>query len=112
MNVYRHTVAADGEWHTLHLTGMIIHVATRHEHMVELWSIHHDDRPTMKRRLRVYRTGQYVPEGCQIVGSAITPTGMYVWHLIEGCPEDTGEDDGAGCGRIICTFCAPLGPKR
>ncbi len=110
MKVYRYAVPCDGQWHDLELTGPIVKVDTRHEHAVEVWAIVRDAVGPTPRRFRVYGTGHDIPNTNQHVGSTVSVSGTFVWHLFEGCADDTNGD--GDCGRIICPFCAPLGSKR
>lgn len=81
-SIYRYEIPVDDQWHTLDLTGDIVHIASRSVHTVELWAIN-EDRPSNRRGFRVYGTGQPIPGDVLHVGTAIPPGGELVWHLIE-----------------------------
>lgn len=82
--IFRYVIPVDGRWHTLHLTGPIVHVATRHEDCVEIWFMNNPYVGAKPRTLRVYGTGHAIdgPRATH-VGSAVTPSGRFVWHLME-----------------------------
>jgi hypothetical protein len=82
--VLREQVPVDDCWHTITLRGPIIHVATRHNHMVELWVFHDTSQPVTTRDLPAVGTGHpLTDEMCDYVGTAIVPSGALVWHLFE-----------------------------
>lgn len=54
----------------------------RYEVPVEVWALH-TDSPTETRTIRVYGTGQPLPDDAVHCGTAIAPGGQLVWHLIE-----------------------------
>lgn len=83
-SVFRQVIPVNGQWHTLFLRGPIIHVATRHEDCVEIWFIEDSDAGDEPRTLRVYGTGHAIDEPSAVhVGSAVTPSCRFVWHLFE-----------------------------
>ena len=83
--ILRAVVPVDDGWHTREVRGRIVHVGTRKENAVEFWWLDDPDAPAEKREFRVVGTGQ--PLGfvalARHVGTAITPSGRYVWHLME-----------------------------
>ena len=91
--VWRYTLPIDDGWHTLHLSGRVLHVAQRIAHpgdleRVELWVLH-TDGPEVPREFRVYGTGQPIGGGDQgltveYVGTVLAPPeGLLVWHVFE-----------------------------
>lgn len=84
-HVYRTAIPVDDQWHTLYLSGPIVHVATRGEDYIEVWHI--DDTSNGKpvgRAFRVVGTGHALaPALATHVGTAVTPSGNLVWHLFE-----------------------------
>lgn len=81
--IYRYEIPVDDRWHDLELTGEILHVATRHRDIVEIWAISGTTPPT-SRRFRVYGTGQQLPDKpFTWRGTAFADHGTLVWHLIE-----------------------------
>ncbi|GIF08696.1 DUF7352 domain-containing protein [Actinoplanes siamensis] len=80
--IYRSAIPVDDGQHVLDLTGPIVHVATRSEDYVEVWHIHNPGEPADARTFRVYGTGHPDVEGVH-VGTAVTPSGRLVWHLME-----------------------------
>jgi hypothetical protein len=84
--VWRFEVPVDDRWHTLPLTGPVLHVAARHPVVVELWAVLVDQPPT-PRQFRVFGTGQQLTaDAATYVGTAVTP--RLVWHLWERHPSD------------------------
>lgn len=59
--IYRYEVPVDDQWHTLELSGAILHVAARRPEVVELWAFE-SGGPRMRREFRVFGTGQPMPE--------------------------------------------------
>jgi hypothetical protein len=83
MTVHRHHILVDDQWHTLNLTGPVLHVDARYDNAVDVWVLH-TEGPTTVHRFRVFGTGHPLPDNVKHVGSALTgPGGMLVWHLFE-----------------------------
>lgn len=83
-SIFRTAIPVDDEWHVLSLTGPIVHVATRGEDYVEVWFIEEKGAEPEERAFRVVGTGQpMAPALAHHVGTAITPSGCLVWHLME-----------------------------
>jgi hypothetical protein len=80
--IYRSTIPVDDGPHMLHLTGPIVHVATRVEDCIEVWHIANPGGRVTARTFRIYGTGHPDVEGVH-VGTAVTPSGRFVWHLME-----------------------------
>jgi hypothetical protein len=90
--VFRQLIPVDDQWHTLELSGPIIHVAARREDAVEFWFIDDPAADPEMRAFRVVGTGQpLAPALAHHVGTAITPSGQLVWHLME---HERGGTDG------------------
>lgn len=82
--IFRQVVPVDDCWHTLELSGPIVHVATRLEDAVEFWFIDDPAQPVTAHAFRVVGTGEpFGPAVANYIGAAITPSGKYVWHLVE-----------------------------
>ncbi len=82
-HVYREVVPVL-EGRTIDLNGPILHVATRNEDEVEFWHLHDTEQPTTRHNFAVFGTGRALPDSVIIhVGTAITPSGRFVWHLFE-----------------------------
>lgn len=79
--VLRYEIPVDDCWHRLLPSGPILHVATRRPDVVEVWAA--SGQPDIVRELRVFGTGQPIPDGAIYVGTAIVPGGAFVWHLME-----------------------------
>lgn len=80
--VLRTAVPVDDGLHEVDLRGPVLHVATRHEDIVEFWHLHDDQQDFTTSRFFVVGTGHATyPEKAEYVGSAVTPTGRFVWHL-------------------------------
>jgi hypothetical protein len=87
--IFRQVISLNDRWNTIYLSGPIVHVATRHEDCVEIWFIDDPAAEARPRTLRVYGTGHAIDEPrAEHVGSAVTPSGRLVWHLME-LPEVT-----------------------
>lgn len=93
--VLRYTVPIDGKWHELTFAGNIVHVATRHEDVIEFWALANPGHPVLTHRFRVFGTGYRIPVASYLHwGTAFTDNGALVWHLIEDIfMIDDGEDD-------------------
>lgn len=90
--VLRWTVPIDGAWHELVYAGHIVHVATRIDDVIELWTLANPGRPMAAHRFRVFGTGHLIPAADYLHwGTAFTHGGLLVWHLIEDV--STEEDD-------------------
>lgn len=79
--VHRYEIPVDNQWHTLELSGAIVHIATRSANKVEVWALD-SGGPLVARSFRVYGTGHDLPDSARHVGTALT--GRLVWHLMEG----------------------------
>lgn len=90
MKIYRYEVPVDDQWHKFQLTGSLLHVGCRDPRIVEFWAFHRDDWNPWWIKLRVVGTGQNLPEGGGYIGTAYSPDGKLVWHLIE---DGSGDDD-------------------
>ena len=72
--VLRESVPVDDTWHTLPITGDVVHVACRTPDRVDVWFIHNPAAPADRQRtLRVYGTAHSVPDDAAYVGTALTP---------------------------------------
>lgn len=82
--VYRYVIPVNDLPHHIELTGPIVHVATRIEDHVEFWAVVDNEAEPTMHQFQVIGTGNPMPEGTvSVVGSAITPSGRAVWHLVE-----------------------------
>lgn len=82
--VLRWTVPIDGAWYLVTFAGDIVHVATRHDHVIEFWTLAHLGQDPKSRRFRVFGTGHRIPVPWYAHrGTAFTEGGALVWHLIE-----------------------------
>jgi hypothetical protein len=81
-SIFREAIPVDDRWHSVQVRGRILHVATRGEDYVEIWFNHDPSITHWEREFRVYGTGQSGVKGAH-VGTAITPSGRLVWHLME-----------------------------
>lgn len=82
--IYRYEVPVDDRWHTFKC-GPPLHVACRHHGFVEFWAHPFEDDADEfvdELRFRVYGTGHEIPEEALYVGTALTPDGALVWHLV------------------------------
>lgn len=83
MKVYRYEIPVDGRWHDIDMTGPVVKVGTRHEDLVELWALAAATTAPQTRSYCVFGTGLDVPTMARHVGSALTPSGAFAWHLFE-----------------------------
>lgn len=81
--IYRTAIPVDDLWHTVELRGPILHVATRAEDAVEIWHLCDTDQPITGHGFRVVGTGHQLEAIASYVGTAVTPSGRFVWHLME-----------------------------
>lgn len=82
--IFRQTIPVNDNWTTLELSGPIVHVGTRGEDYVEIWFLDDPAAETTTRAFRVVGTGEpMAPALATHVGTAITPSGRFVWHLME-----------------------------
>lgn len=81
--IYRYEVPVDDRWHSLPLSGDLLHVAARQSDTVEVWAFS-DGSATPTRTFRVFGTGQRLPvdDPIDYRGTALAPNGL-VWHLME-----------------------------
>lgn len=80
--VYRYEIPVDDGWHTLELSGPVLHVAARDPRRVELWVVHGAE-PARPRTFRVFGTGHPLDDRAPTyVGTALAAGGL-VWHLWE-----------------------------
>jgi hypothetical protein len=79
--IHRFEVPVDDRWHEISGCGTPIHVDCRDPRIVEFWAWRRDDLPA--RRLRVFGTGQQIPDGTQYRGTTLAANGQLVWHLFE-----------------------------
>ncbi|MFF7335400.1 hypothetical protein [Streptomyces sp. NPDC008150] len=116
--IHRVELPIDDRPHGIDLTGVILHVASRRHGYLDVW---YQARPAdvdhMRRAFQVVGTGQPIPAhlGAHIAGghkgTAITPDGQLVWHLLESyCSHQNvieaaefGDQPGTGAG--ICQDC-------
>lgn len=92
--VLRWTVPIDGGWHDVAFAGHIVHVTTRRDDIIELWTLANPGHPVLTHRFRVFGTGMRIPVPSYLHwGTAFTNGGLLVWHLIEDISMD-GDDDG------------------
>lgn len=115
--IHRGELPIDDQPHGIDLTGDILHAAVRRAGAVDVW---YQRRPAaiqhMRRSFQIVGTGQPVPAhfGGLLLGhkgTALTPEGQLVWHVLENyCPHqnlvDTAEmGDKDGYGSAICADC-------
>lgn len=84
--IFRFQVPVDGEWYAFDLNGPVVHVAARTEDIVEFWTVYDDVDPVTTDRsqsFKVLATGQLIPTDAKYVGTAVTPSGRLVWHLVQ-----------------------------
>ncbi len=81
--IYRYELPVDGDWHTLPLSGDVLHVDCRAPGAVEIWALQ-TGAPGLQRSFQVVGTGQPLPEGWKWhVGTCLSPDRQLVWHVVE-----------------------------
>lgn len=78
--ILRYIIPVDDEWHTTYTGGTPLHVACRSSDLVEFWAW--ELEASIPTEYRVYGTGHPVEPGVEYVGTAVTPGGHLVWHLV------------------------------
>ncbi len=80
--IHRFEVPVDDQTHVLRFPiDSIKHVAARDPYFVEVWAEVNPGRDVQRTVVQVYGTGQPIPDNVEHIGSAITPSGTFVWHL-------------------------------
>lgn len=82
-SIFRQTIPVDDSWHTVELRGPVLHLNARAEDVVEFWHLHDTTQPATPHAFRVVGTGHTLPANMVYVGTAVTPSGAFVWHLME-----------------------------
>lgn len=80
--IFREVIPVDDEWHELKLTGPIVHVACRELTTVDVWFINGEHHYSKSTFLRVFGTGQPLPDNAEYVGTGFSPVGGLVWHVM------------------------------
>lgn len=86
--IHRAELPLDDRPHGIDLTGGILHTAVRRPNVLDVWyQARPDEMAPMRRSFQIVGTGQPIPAhlGLHIfhVGTAISPDGQLVWHVIE-----------------------------
>lgn len=82
--ILRETIPVDDQFHQL--PDRVVHVAARCEDAVDVWWLDDSDVPAQDMKVRVFGTGHLVPADADYLGSAVTPSGRFVWHLFACLP--------------------------
>jgi hypothetical protein len=86
--VLKWDVPVDDREHTIG-AGFIAHVGCQQgPETVQVWTEQSDDHPTRwpARTVRVFGTGQPLPDGARHLGSVVSAGGALVWHVYEVQP--------------------------
>jgi|SRR5688572_7297541 len=71
----------------------LLHVAWQHR-AIQVWARVEPEAPKETRQFHVVGTGRDLPEGAgRYVGSAVTETGTYVFHVFEQTPIKAARHD-------------------
>jgi hypothetical protein len=81
MKVFRYEVPDDDQWHEITLAGPIVHTAIR-DGAFHFWALA-GAGSSAAAKLRLFGTGDEVPEDTMYRGTAITESGRLVLHLFE-----------------------------
>ena len=80
MKILKWDVDVDNRDHAIG-AGRVVHVACQFgPYSVQVWTVEHDH--IAMRQARVVGTGQEIPSGAEVLGTAVTTFGL-VWHVIE-----------------------------
>jgi hypothetical protein len=95
--IHRYKIPVDDAWHTIQLTGHLVHVASRDPGTVEIWALAGGQE--MAATFRVFGTGQPLPDEdahtrAVHVGTALVVGYHLVWHLFELVTLDGGSHPG------------------
>jgi hypothetical protein len=84
--IHRYEIPVDDQWHTISLSGDVLHIAARRSDTVELWAFS-DGSAGATCAFRVFGTGQPLPDDSALHyrGTALAPHGL-VWHLFDRHP--------------------------
>ncbi len=81
MRVLRYEITDDDAWHVYTLSGPIVRVADRGG-MVHIWALADVGTP-FTAILRLFATGDEVPDDTTYRGTAVSESGRLVFHLFE-----------------------------
>lgn len=81
MKVFRYEIPDDNAWHEISLTGPVVHTAIR-DGAFHFWALAGTGTP-YTARLRLFGTGDEVPGDAVYRGTAVTESGLLVFHLFE-----------------------------
>lgn len=89
--VYKHAVPVNDQWHTLELTGPIVHIDIKEDPYqpasaavdVCVWAENGQWTTAQLRKVRVFGTGQDIPHALLHIGSTVDQKSGMVWHLYE-----------------------------
>lgn len=82
--IYRFTVPILNGVATHFFIGKIVHVECKTEDTVDFWAeIDNKQVSYTARKFEVYPTGVEIPDDAQYIGTAVSPSRIYVWHLME-----------------------------
>lgn len=79
--IYKHEIPVNDKWHSIPMSGDVLHVGSQQTSKVHVWALH-DDESDVMREFMVIGTGQEIPEGARYVGSTTDFGGFFVWHLV------------------------------
>ncbi|MEW1565754.1 hypothetical protein AB0454_22545 [Streptomyces sp. NPDC093509] len=117
--IHRVEIPVDDRPHGIDLTGEILHTAVRRTGSVDVW---YQPRPQgstdpMRRSFQIVATGQPIPAhlGFYLLGghkgTAVSPDGQLVWHVLENhCRHEDVIDvaemgEKPGFGKGLCQHC-------
>ncbi len=80
--IHRFEIPVDGRWHRIGLNCDPLSVGCRVFNVVEFWAVESGLNPAV-RAFRIVGTGESMPDHCRYWGTAVTPDGQLVWHLVE-----------------------------
>lgn len=111
--IHRTELPIDDRPHGIDLTGEILHTAVRRPGAVDIWyQPRPDGMEPMRRSFQIVGTGQPIPThlgfyvGSSHRGTAVSPDGEWVWHVLENwCPHKDTDQAGPAVLPGDCPDC-------
>jgi hypothetical protein len=110
--IHRAELPLDDRPHGIDLTGELLHAAVRRPGKVDVWYVARPDgMEPMRRSFQIVGTGQPFPTWLgRHHGTAITPDGQFVWHVLENQCEHQNVIDTTEWGQLpdssgLCQDC-------
>lgn len=85
MRIIRYRIPVDDQVHQIQVPEgdhPFLHFAAREEDSVDLWVLDDDELPTRPARLRVVGTGDQIELEQEWIGTCVSPSQTFVWHVV------------------------------